>query len=131
MSGRRNDFVNPVKQGEFIQLQQDLYYLTSGGSNLSSKLKYDCESNSYILAKILAVVMSMTIAAGFTGCTENANINSSVNDAGFGSSTENKSYTEEKTDVVVKNELNSANENHVETAYEITDWNTAGIVMQS
>ena len=47
MSGLRNDFVNPVKQGEFIQLQQDLYDLTSAGSNLSSKLKYDCESNSY------------------------------------------------------------------------------------
>ena len=47
MSGLKNDFVNPVKQGEFIQLQQNLYYLTSEGSNLSSKLKYDCESNSY------------------------------------------------------------------------------------
>ena len=44
MSGRRNDFVNPVKEGEFIQLQQDLYNV----GNWSSKLKYDCKSNSYV-----------------------------------------------------------------------------------
>mgnify|MGYP004648477243 CR=1 FL=1 len=81
--------------------------------------------------KALALLTSMVIAAGMAGCAENANINSSVNGVGFESnvySAENKSNMEEKTDVVVKKELNSANENHVETAYEITDWSLENLL---
>ena len=71
--------------------------------------------------KILALIMSMTIAAGLAGCAADTDMNSSAN----GETVE--TYAD-PADTAVKSEENIGNENHYETAYEITDWNTADLL---